>query len=353
MEETYPEVTAVAAPRATPGDSTTGASTPREDAVAAAIGTWAVVGLMLDGRAHETGAVESFFTPWHAVLYSGVAAAFAAIGLGARRRRREGASGSAALPTGYRLGAAGALLMAGAGAADMGWHQVFGIEEDLAALLSPTHLLLLIGGLLLLTSPIRAAAARRDAPGDWRELGPALVAVMLSATTVAFFLEFASPFHDAGVFAGGGDHGGPEVGIAGVVVTTIVLLGAVVLPLRWFGRLPLGAATMIFTGVVALLTLASDFAVAGGAVAALLAGVVADALIGRTTDADPLRLPGALAAIPIVLWLAFYGVVAASLELSWDVELWTGSIVLASLAGFGLGVLVTARRRCDALAHRA
>ena len=329
------------------------ASAHREDAAAAAIGTLAVVGLMLDGRAHETGAVESFFTPWHGVLYSGVGAAFVAIGLAARRRRRGGARWADALPSGYRLGAAGALLMAVAGAGDMLWHQVFGIEVDLAALLSPTHLLLLIGGLLLLTSPIRAAAARRHGPGDWRELGPALVATMLSATTVAFFLEFASPFHDAGLFAGGGDHGGPEVGIAGVVVTTFVLLGAVVLPLRWFGRLPLGAATLIFTGVVALLTLASDFAVAGGVVAALLAGAVADVLIRQTSGPRPLHLPTVLAVIPVALWLPFYGIVAASLRLSWDVELWTGSIVLASLAGFGLGLLVTAARRSDELPARS
>lgn len=34
----------------------------------------------------------------------------------------------------------------------MMWHQVFGIEVDTAALLSPTHLLLMTGGLLMATA---------------------------------------------------------------------------------------------------------------------------------------------------------------------------------------------------------
>ena len=71
---------------------------------------------------------------------------------------------------------------------------------------------------------------------------------MLTATTVGFFLELASPLHDAGVFAGGGDRGGAELGIAGVVITTVLLLGALVLLVGRFGRLPFGAATVLFTG---------------------------------------------------------------------------------------------------------
>ena len=38
------------------------------------------------------------------------------------------------------------------------WHLAFGIEIGLDALVSPTHLLLLTSGVLLLTCPLRAAA---------------------------------------------------------------------------------------------------------------------------------------------------------------------------------------------------
>ena len=297
---------------------------------------------MLDGRAHETGAVESFFTPWHAVLYSGAGLALAAIALFALRRRDAGGGWRERLPPGYGLAAVGGVLMIVAGVADMLWHEVFGIEEDLAALLSPTHLLLLSGGLLLLTAPARAAWARSGGEATWARLGPAVVSVALAATTIAFFVEFASPFHDLGPFTGGGDHGGAELGAAGVLLDTVLIVGALGLLVRRFGRLPAGAATLVVASTVALLSLAADFAVDGAVLAAIVGGVAADLLLRaatrRSPDARRLRL--ALALIPVPLWLSFFAVVELEAGLTWQPELWTGSTFLAALAGFGLGLLL-------------
>ncbi len=55
----------------------------------------------------------------------------------------------------------------------MGWHIIFGIEQNVDALLSPTHLVLLIGALLILSSPFRAGWSNNamKAPG-WREFAP-------------------------------------------------------------------------------------------------------------------------------------------------------------------------------------
>src|SRR3546814_9496965 len=60
---------------------------PRERTVAVAFGIWMVVGLFLDGWAHDNNKPESFFTPWHGVLYSGFAAATLAAVLVAARSR--------------------------------------------------------------------------------------------------------------------------------------------------------------------------------------------------------------------------------------------------------------------------
>jgi hypothetical protein len=38
-------------------------------------GLWTILGLFLDGWAHSHGKPESFFSPWHGVLYSGFFAA--------------------------------------------------------------------------------------------------------------------------------------------------------------------------------------------------------------------------------------------------------------------------------------
>jgi hypothetical protein len=322
-------------------------STPREDAIAAAIGTWAVVGLMLDGRAHETGAVESFFTPWHAVLYSGVAMALAALAVMAARGRMRGGRAVNVLPAGYGLALAGAAVMALAGLGDMVWHAAFGIEEDLAALLSPTHLMLLGGGLLLLTAPLRSAWRRAPAATtSWRQLGAAVVSTTLAAATVGFFVEFASPFHDPGPFSGGGPHGGPELGVAGMLIDTAIFGGALGLLVRRFGPLSPGMALVLLVGFAALLSLASDFRVAGSVAAAAVAGAFAEVLMilvtRRLRPATGLRL--LLAAAPVPLWLSFFAVLAVRNQFSWEPELWTGSTVLASLTGYGIGLLLTIGR---------
>ena len=72
------------------------------DWLMAACGTWLIGGLYLDGWAHiHIPALESFFTPWHAVLYSGYIAGAVALAVTLRRNRRRGASRWDALPAGY------------------------------------------------------------------------------------------------------------------------------------------------------------------------------------------------------------------------------------------------------------
>ena len=47
----------------------------RDDLVTIVLGLWFVVGLLLDAWAHNNlRGLESFFTPWHGVFYSGFAA---------------------------------------------------------------------------------------------------------------------------------------------------------------------------------------------------------------------------------------------------------------------------------------
>ena len=48
----------------------------RENLITIALGWWLLGGIFLDGWAHNQlgDSLESFFTPWHAVFYSGFAA---------------------------------------------------------------------------------------------------------------------------------------------------------------------------------------------------------------------------------------------------------------------------------------
>jgi hypothetical protein len=49
--------------------------TQREELLGMVFGLWTILGLFLDGWAHSHGKPESFFSPWHGVLYSGFFAA--------------------------------------------------------------------------------------------------------------------------------------------------------------------------------------------------------------------------------------------------------------------------------------
>ncbi|MCA1706444.1 MAG: hypothetical protein LC808_25545 [Actinobacteria bacterium] len=171
-------------------------TTRRQDAVTLALGAWLVLGVFADGWAHFTVPnLESFFTPWHGALYSGLAATVGWFVLLALPGWRAGRSLVGALPTGYQQGAAGAGLFGLGGIGDMAWHQVFGVETGIDALLSPTHLLLFAGGLLILTSPLRARwSAERLGPADrWVATGSATLATALAGFAVIYTSAFAAP----------------------------------------------------------------------------------------------------------------------------------------------------------------
>src|SRR5438445_725148 len=65
----------------------------REDAITVACTSWLILGLFVDGWAHNHQKPESFFTPWHALLYSGFLAT--AAWLWSRYERHRG------VPVGY------------------------------------------------------------------------------------------------------------------------------------------------------------------------------------------------------------------------------------------------------------
>src|SRR5262249_54733530 len=106
-----------------------------------------VGGLYLDGWAHSHGRVDNtFFTPWHAVLYSmfGLSGLILVVVTG--RNFRKGYAWQQSLPRGYWLSLLGAFIFAFGGVFDLVWHTLFGFEVNLETLLSPSHLVLATGG---------------------------------------------------------------------------------------------------------------------------------------------------------------------------------------------------------------
>lgn len=85
---------------------------------------WFGTGLYLDGWAHTHELPDTFFTPWHGVIYSGflMAALFLVITFVRARRR------NLPMPTGYGLSLIGVGLFLIGGVADLIWHTSLGIR---------------------------------------------------------------------------------------------------------------------------------------------------------------------------------------------------------------------------------
>ena len=313
----------------------------RSEWIVALISAWSVMGLALDGRVHQDGTAESFFTLPHAIIYSGIAAAGGWVFWMMQRARRTGEQ-----PVGLALTIAGLVLLAAGGPLDLGWHTVFGIEAGVEALLSPTHLMLLAGGVLLLSAPLRAAFASGELRG--RQSLPALASLTLVTAVVAFFFQYASPFHGIESFTSGG-HDATEQGLTALAVTNIIMMAPVVLLAARFERLPFGTATLLFGGVAAVVTVSGESGSLALLAAALAGGVAADLLAAavRPGAAEPNRIRIFAGLAPLPLWLAVFAAIALTDGLAWTVELWTGSVLLAGAAGLGLAVLALAGGRAD------
>jgi hypothetical protein len=295
-------------------------------------GTWMVIGLHLDGWAHNVRKPETFFSPWHFILYSGFGAAVAYFSFrGYFLKKRS---------TPDALTTFGLVLFIVGAVGDGIWHEIFGIEVNLEALLSPTHLALMIGGLCMLGIAYRSAW-RADPPEDRVHMS-LVVTMTLNAAVIMFFTQYYSAFRFGGLFAGPRNDDIWQVyALGSVFVTNAILLGLVYLIVRrwqtprWaftFSFAALAAATVLLDGRRGpMLNIA----------AAALAGLATDVLVRRLRphagEVRSSRLFSLL--VPLAIWSLWFASLQLQDGVHWPAELWTGTIILAVLEGIGLGLL--------------
>ena len=90
------------------------------------VGMWPLVGALTDANAHiNDPQLETFFTPWHALLYSGVLAVGLCIGYVAWRNHQRGYAWTRAVPPGYGLTLVGVGILGVAGIGDLIWHSLY------------------------------------------------------------------------------------------------------------------------------------------------------------------------------------------------------------------------------------
>ncbi len=315
----------------------------RFDWIMTALAAYFTAGLYLDGWAHTHGKVDqSFFTPWHAVLYSGqLLMVIILMGVLARNVWR-GSMLREALPRGYNLSLIGVLLWFIGGPGDLIWHTLFGIEQSVAALYSPTHLLLALGITLAVSGPLRAAYHRSD--GELRRLIdqlPAILSLTFTLSVLTFFIMLAHPL--VSLWGTGWSDSGDEArGMAGIMLDTALLMGSVLLIVRQWKLAP-GALTLMFA--VNALLMGCLFAgpyPSAYVLARALAGVGADALLWwlKPAIARPMALRAFATLVPVVIFALYFIAAQITVGITWTVHLWAGSLAIAGAIGFLLSLLV-------------
>jgi hypothetical protein len=319
---------------------------------------WLSGGIMLDAWYHFHSTVETFFEPAHALLYTGLLAAyvFTAIELWAMQRR--GFRWPQLVPIGYRGTMIGLAITLAGGVADMLKHSLWGFEEGFNALLSPTHLLIGAGMLMIVTGPIRAAMRTQPPPATWA----GQIGLILSAASMMELIHWATQF----IFLSEAEafnaplppdsvphqtltlltlqYDKEGIGLLAVIVQSIIIAGFFLYVARRI-RLVRGGYTVLFLiGNVFIAAADSNYSgqFAAVIVASLVAGIIADAFALEPGSRRPRRWAAAAFLVPAGYWAALLIVLAISMGgVWWSPDVISGSIVFAGLVGLFLNAFGT------------
>jgi hypothetical protein len=319
------------------------------DWVTVALCAWLEGGGFLDGWAHNHGRVDaSFFTPWHAVLYTGFLAVAGWLVAVLAHNRVQGEAWGRALPPGYGLSLVGVLVFGAGGLGDVLWHQLFGVEQSLEALYSPSHLTLAAGSALIVSGPFRAAWQRRDrasTPGCGQLL-PMLLSLTLTLSGFTFSAQVLHPLLPLRRIMAlpGADemllylH---TLLIASVLIQILLKLSVVLLAMRRW-QLPPGSITLVFTLNGLLMSTLDPYNEYGLIVPVMLTGLVADGVRSRLRPTPERSWAFRLFAfiIPVLFYLCYFEALRLLNGWWWSVHLWTGAIMLAGLVGWLLSYLI-------------
>lgn len=302
---------------------------------------WMLAGLYLDGWAHRhIPNLETFFTPWHGLLYSGFFVTFGFLGVTAWRNHARGWPWLESVPPGYGLSLIGMLIFLAGGVCDLIWHMLFGIEVDIEALLSPTHLILAIGGTLIGAGPFLARWRRIEPGGGLIDHLPMLLSVTFGWSVLTFFTQYTHPFIHP--WASGPipqEPFNPErMGLSSILIQSACMSGFILLIVsRW--PLPFGSLTIILTlnaGLMGILERDFRFLVVG-----LAAGLAADGLIRLLGPSpSPIRFRLFAFVLPAVYFASYFTVLVLTGGLWWPIDLWAGAIAVAGIVGWLISYLV-------------
>lgn len=337
------------------------ATTPLLDWLVAIAGFLFVSGIYFDGWAHSHGRVDdSFFTIYHAVMYSGYALAGAIFVLAQLINVRRGYSFNHALPQGYMLGLMGVLLFGVAGIGDLIWHTLFGIEEGIEALLSPTHVLLGMSGFLIASTPLRSAWSNPTPRHNLVSFIPVLLSALAMICFITFFTQYSYFTREISLLVGRRPaslvYMNDITGIMSLLIPTLVITSMILYLLRRWA-LPIGTVTFLVATNGFMMTLmglssntAEEFRVMLTTLSLgfLVCGILGDILLAfiQPSVQHPTRFRLFATVLPSMLMLGMLitlhinGLRIGEGGLWWEVHMLAGVPTLGAFTGYFLSHLL-------------
>jgi len=313
---------------------------------------WLVSGLQLDAYAHATTPeLETFWTPWHGVLYSGIAVSGLTLVWLMRPRLPVIPTYRTvlALPNALRVPIAGMALLLVGGGVDTLWHNIFGIEQGLEIFVSPSHELIILGMALVAAGPALMLATKPGRGLSGADGTLACLSALLSALPLHIYSLHASALGSTYFGRAGGTirifSTDAQLMHGYLFSTVLLLLPILIMGRRW--RLPFGVPAVL-VAVPALLMHVMFHSEDGWWPALTVAGAAAGAelvlrLAGRAVRWSPDARWIAIGLLaPLIVWGAVLVAATWTVGVGWNVHMVSGLLTLVALTG-GLTALVARR----------
>ena len=367
--------------------------------VSVALGGLLVGGVFLDGWAHHHGRLDisllgatnlsqayappglpATISSWHVPYVAGIVLSAVLLGAVLVANRTRGIPWARALPAPYWMSVWGVLMIVLGAVGEVIWPVSFRIgapdtyrlelgSSGLGAVLSPLRLMELVGLVLIVTGPLRAAwlGAEEEPRRRFAPL-PAVLSLAFLLSLLAYATQFAHPLvepwpalsywrRSLHTYRYGTFLFGESLGVMSILLQTALMM-AIILPAvrRW--RLRPGGLTLLFTLNAALMAILQDYY--AFALVGLAAGIAAELLLQRLPQSPrPREFQLFAFLVPAVYYLIYFVALTRMANISpswgtltrvvlphplegiaWNVQLWTGTALAAGLVGWAVSLLV-------------
>ena len=321
-------------------DSEYPALQPQFSKLYALFSLWLISGAYYDAFTHtHNPELETFFTLAHITIYTGGALLAALMGYTVWTNRKLGYSFWKAVPKGYDVSLLGAFFFFIAGAGDLAWHEIFGIEQDLEAAFSATHLILVTSFILLMSGPFNAAWIRKKDSRSLIEDWPIVISVAMMLASLSVITQWAHPFVrlQATIVTTPDPDVGHSIGILSIILQTVFMMSIILLTAKK-RLMPVGGYTIVLLlNSVYLTAMQHTYPLNW---VALITGLLTDLYYWRSGEFTDTKFRVFAALVPVLYFGLYFIFISIYYTLVWNAHIISGAIFFPVLISLVLSYLV-------------